>query len=203
MLVAQFVILNFVDDSHGHVFIVNSIVDSRFRRPGSVIHKEFILTGPDAFMLSVEGLAILLLRCCCRLTFMTQLPGGRQKAPLWLFYSFPHRQGCSGAEDETKGIRTCERGFCCSRRYHAKGLVIQESPAITTLSASLISKLPVTRSLTAGALIIASSPFEPANEHAKSTLAMVEHACGHVIQVNTRPLIPTNALVILNFLESK
>lgn len=31
MLVAQFVVLNFVNDSHSHVFIVNSIVDTGFR----------------------------------------------------------------------------------------------------------------------------------------------------------------------------
>lgn len=53
MLVAQFVVFNFVNNRHSHVFIVDSIVDTRFRRPGSVIHKEFILAGPDAFVLSV------------------------------------------------------------------------------------------------------------------------------------------------------
>lgn len=52
MLVAQFVVLDFVNDSHGQVFIVNPIVDTGFRRSSRIIHKDLILTGPDAFMLS-------------------------------------------------------------------------------------------------------------------------------------------------------
>jgi hypothetical protein len=61
MLVDQFFVFNFVDDSHGHVFIVNTIMDAGFRRSSIVIHKEIILTGPDAFMLSV-GSSLIMLR---------------------------------------------------------------------------------------------------------------------------------------------
>jgi hypothetical protein len=83
MLVVQFVVFDFVNDSHGHVFIVNPIVNTGLRRSGRVIHKELILTGPNAFVLLVIfSFALLFFSIsCCQLTFITQLPWRREEAP--------------------------------------------------------------------------------------------------------------------------
>jgi hypothetical protein len=61
MLVAQFVVLDFINDSHGHVFVVNPVVDTGLRRSGRIIYKKLILTRPDAYRLSDQYFSSMLL----------------------------------------------------------------------------------------------------------------------------------------------
>jgi hypothetical protein len=128
MLVAQFVVLNFVNNSHSHVFIVNSIVDAGFCRPGSVIHKEFILTGPDAFMLSAEGF----FKNVADSPLSRSCQGGDKKLHC---VSFTPSHMVKAAREQNMRPRASglvRVDFAVRNKYHAKGLVIQENPSIAT-----------------------------------------------------------------------
>jgi hypothetical protein len=125
MLVDQFVVLNFVDDSHGHVFIVNTIMDAGFRRSSRVIHEEIILTGPNAFKLSVGSTLIMLTyhlyhaatRGEIRSSIVSLTPSHIVKA----IREQRMRPSASGS------VRVF---FPVRNKYHANGLVIQENPSI-------------------------------------------------------------------------
>jgi hypothetical protein len=128
MLVVQLVVLNFINNSHSHVFIVNSIVDTRFCRPSSIIHKEFVLTGPDAFMLSAEAFS----KNSAHSPLSRSCQGGDKKLHC---VSFTPSHIVNAAREQRMRPRASglvRVDFATRNKYHAKGLEIHENPSIKT-----------------------------------------------------------------------